>query len=157
MDRQFLEFLGSFFLNVAKGQKQLEDMTEWMSRGFRGFKELTDLFCKLYGMDRLPHDSPDYVKAWETAAQNFQKSYREWMNLMNVISKSEYQILEKKCAALEKKVARQDKTIQQLQNQLSEKGLPYLDAIQDFTQMMEEQGHQFQELMDNLGKAFRKE
>lgn len=157
MDRQFLEFMGIFFLNAAKGQKQLEDMTQWISRGFSGFEELTNMFRKFYGMDGLPLTSPDYTTALEKASENFKKSYREWLNLMNVVTKSKYQILEKKCEALEEKVATQDKTIRQLQNLLSEKGMPYADAVQGFIEMMERQGCQFQELMDSMGKAFKKD
>ena len=157
MDRQFLEFLGSFFLNAAKGQKQLEDMTRWIRGGFSGFDDLTRMFRKFYGMNELPLASPDYARAWETASENFKKSYHEWLNLMSVIPKSEYQTLQKKCEGLEEKVASQDETIRQLRKLLSEKGLPYLDAIQGFAQMMEEQGRQFQELMDNMGNAFKKE
>lgn len=157
MDKQFLQFLGSFFLNAAKGQKQLEDMTRWIGGGFSGSDELASMFRKFYGMNALPLASQDNARAWETASENFKKSYHEWLNLMSVIPKSEYQILEKKCEALEEKVARQDETIGHLRNLLGEKGLPYADAVQGFTKMMEKQGHQFQELMDSVGKAFKKE
>lgn len=157
MDRQFLEFLGNFFLNAARGQKQLEDMTQWIGGGLSGFDELTRMFREFYGMNGLAPASPDYVKAWEKASENFKKSYHEWLNLMNVMPKSEYQTLKKKCAALEQKVASQDETIRQLRKLLSVKGLPYADAVEGFTQMMEEQGRQFQSLMSNLGKVFKKE
>ena len=149
MDRQFLEFLGSFFLNAAKGQKQLEDMTRWISGGFSGFDDLTRMFRKLYGMNGMPPASSDYAEAWEKASENFKKSYHEWLDLLNVIPKSDYQ-------TLEQKVASQEETIRQLRKLLSEKGLPYADAVKGFTQMMEQQGHQFQELMDSLGKTFKK-
>ena len=156
MDRQFLEFLGSFFLNAAKGQKQLEDMTRWIGGGFTGFNDLTRMFRKFYGMNGMPPASADYAKAWEKASENFKKSYLEWLNLMGVIPRSEYQALEKKCEALEEKVATQNKTIRHLQGLLAEKGLPYAEAVKGFTQLMEQQGHQFQELMDSLGKAFKR-
>ncbi|MBW2517404.1 MAG: hypothetical protein JRE88_11520 [Deltaproteobacteria bacterium] len=157
MDRQFLEFLGNFFLNAAKGQKQLEELARWMGGGFSGFDDLTRMFRKFYGMNGLPPASPDYARAWEKASENFRRSYREWLDLMSVIPKSEYQRLEKKCAALQEKVAAQDETIRQLQGLLGEKGLPYADAVDGFIKMMEQQGHQFQELMDSLGNAFKKE
>lgn len=157
MDRQFLEFLGSFFLNAAKGQKQLEDMTRWIGGGFSGFDDLTRMFRKFYGMNALPLASPDYARAWEKASENFKKSYHEWLNLMHVIPKSEYNALKKKCETLEKKVATQDETIQHLRGLPTEKGLPSADAVKEFTEMMEQQGHQFQELMNSVGKAFTKE
>ena len=156
MDRQFLEFLGNFFLNAAKGQKQLEDMAQWIGGGLSGFEELSGMFRKFYGINGQPLSAPDSTKAWEMASENFKKSYHEWLDLMNVIPKSEHQALEKKCAALEKKVALQDETIRELRKLLGEKGLPFTDAVDGFTRMMEAQGRQFQELMVNLGKAFEK-
>ena len=157
MDRQFLEFLGSFFLNAAKGQKQLEDMTRWVGGGFSGFDDLTRMFRKFYGINGMPAGSADYNRAWQKASENFKKSYHEWLNLLDVIPKSEYHILEKKCEDLERQVASQDETIRQLRKLLTEKGLPYAEAVNGFSQMMEQQGHQFQQLMDSLGKAFKKE
>ena len=156
MDRQFLEFLGSFFLNAAKGQKQLEDMKQWMGGGFSGFDELTHMFRKFYGMNGLPLDSSDYTKAWEKASENFKKSYHEWLDLMNVIPKSEYIALKKKCGALEEKITSQDETIRHLRGLIAERGLPYADTVKGFTQMMEKQGQQFQELMENVSTAFKK-
>ena len=96
-------------------------------------------------------------QAWEKASENFKKSYHEWLNLMNVIPKSEYQNLQKKCEALKDKIAAQDETIRHLRDLLSDKGLPYADAVEGFTRMMEKQGHQFQELMNSMGRAFKKE
>jgi uncharacterized coiled-coil protein SlyX len=157
MDRQFLEFLGNFFLNAARGQKQLEELTRWIGGGFSGFDEFAHMFRKFYGMNGLTPASPDYARVWEKASENFWLSYREWLDLMSVIPKNEYQILEKKCAALEEKVAAQDESIRHLQGLLSEKGLPCADAVQGFLNMMEKQGHQFQELIDNMGSAFKKE
>ena len=43
MDRQFLEFWGNYLLSVARGQKQLEDVTRWIRGGFSGVEELTAL------------------------------------------------------------------------------------------------------------------
>jgi len=155
MDRQFLEFLGNFILNTAKGQKQLEDMTRWISSGFSGFDELTNMFRKFYGMDGLPPASPDYAKAWEKASENFRKSYHDLLQLMSVVPESEYRILEKRCAALEEKVAAQGETIRCLRNLLNEKGVPHSDAVQGFNKMMEKQAQQFQALMESVGKAFK--
>lgn len=157
MDKQFLEFWGNFLLNAAKGQKQLEDMTRWMGRGFSGFSELTDMFRKFYGLEEMRHDSPDYTKAWEKASENFKKSFNDWLECMNVVPKNEYLSLEKKYDALRKKFAAQDETIRHLQNLLSEKGIPYLDAVQSFTEMIEKQAQQFQDLMENAGQAFKKD
>ena len=152
-----MEFWGTFLINAAKGQKQLEDMTRWMSRGFNGFDELTDMFRKFYGLEQLPHNSPDYAKAWEKASENYKTSLNEWLEFMSVVPKKKYLALEKKYDTLRKKVASQDETIRRLQNLLSEKGVSHMDAVQSFTEMVEKQAQQFQDLMESLNKAFKKE
>lgn len=157
MDRHFLEFMGTFLIEAAKGQKQIDDMTRWISGGLGGFDDLTRMFRKFYGMDGLPPASSDHTEAWEKASENFHKSYREWLSLISVVPLGEHQILQRKCAALEEKVAARDKTIGHLRNLLSEKGIPSGDSLQGFIDLMEKQGRQFQELMNSLGKAFKKD
>ena len=73
MDRQFLQFWGDFFTNSAKGQKQMEDMTKWMQQGFKGFDDLTALFQKTYGLDRLSESGDNYLKMWEKAVKQERK------------------------------------------------------------------------------------
>jgi hypothetical protein len=46
MDSQFLEFWGNYLLAAAKGQKQLEDLNQWIRQGFSGFEELTAMLKK---------------------------------------------------------------------------------------------------------------
>ena len=43
MDKKFLEFWGTFLLNAAKGQEQLEDMTQWFSEGFKSVEQQMSL------------------------------------------------------------------------------------------------------------------
>ena len=52
MDKKYLEFWGTFLLNSAKGQEQMEDMTRWFREGFKGFEQQMSLFRKCYGLDR---------------------------------------------------------------------------------------------------------
>jgi hypothetical protein len=78
MDRQFLEFWGNFMLNAAKSQKQLEDLTAWMKGGHKGFEELSSLFQKTYGLGKVEQESPDGLKTWAAAQENFTQSFREY-------------------------------------------------------------------------------
>ena len=153
MDRQFLEFLGHFYLNAARGQKQIEDMAKWMGGGFSGFDELTKMFREFYGISAMKLASAEYNKAWEKASENFKRSYQEWLKLMSVVPKSEFEALKKKNAALEEKIRSEQETIQYLRRLLNEEGIPHSEPVQSFMDMMEEQGRQFQTLMDSMGKA----
>jgi hypothetical protein len=52
MDRNFYEFWGRYFLALARGRQQFEDVTAWMRQGFQGSESLTEFFRKAYGLDR---------------------------------------------------------------------------------------------------------
>ena len=153
MDRQFLEFWGNSILVAAKGQKQLEDLAHWASGAGAISDEWADLFRRAYGLSLETSES----NARDQAMKQFQSSLKDWLALMNVVPKGELEALKKKCQALEQKLAAQQDTIRQLQQLLSEKGLPISDAVLDFSRLMEQQSRQFQELMGNVGRAFNKD
>jgi len=105
MDKQFLQFWGDSFVNSAKGQKQLEDMTKWMGQGFKGVDYLTDLFQKAYGLDRISDAGDEYVKMWKEAIENFEKSLNDYLDLMGVVPRKEHRILLNKYENLGEEVA----------------------------------------------------
>jgi hypothetical protein len=154
MDRQFLELMGKLFIETAKGQKHLEDMVRWMGGGFSGADEVTKIFRNFYGLNGLAPSSAEHAGAWEKASEQFQKSFREWLDLMNVVPRSAFEKLENQCASLEEKVRSQEETIRHLQGLLRKESIPYDEAVERFIDSMEKQGRQFQALMDSVGKAF---
>ena len=85
MDRQFLEFWGNYLLAAAKGQKQLEDLNQWLNQGFSGFEELTAMFKKFYGLEHTPQKNSDSTKAWENAVAGFRNSFDAYLDLMGVV------------------------------------------------------------------------
>jgi len=121
MDRHFLEFWGNFLINAAKGQKQLEDISKWMQQGFEGFDELTGMFKKFYGLEHMEKNTPAYMETWKKASENFQKSFKDYLRLMGVVSKDEHLTLVKKYEELKEKVAAQEETINNLRMLLEEK------------------------------------
>ncbi len=153
MDRHFLEFWGNFLLLVAKGQKQLEDMGKW-SRGFFG-GDLTALFGKSYGINHLDKDSPDYLKMWEKAHEDFRDSFREYLGLLGMVPREEYAELARKYEELKEKVAEKEETIKQLRMLLSEKGLDFGAVTSEFQKLMDKQSDQFQKLIQSLGEVFK--
>ena len=99
VDKQFLEFWGNFLINVAKGQKHLEDMSKWMTLGPNGFDDLTAMFNRFYGMEHMDKNTPDYMATWQRASENFIASFKEYLNLMGVVPKDEHLALVKKYEA----------------------------------------------------------
>jgi hypothetical protein len=158
MDKYFLEFWGNFLINAAKGQKQLEDMSKWMQQGFEGFDELTAMFKNFYGLEHMEKDTPAYMETWKKASENFQKSFKDYLSLMGVVSKDEHLAMVRKYEELKEKVAAQEETIKHLRMLLEEKKVEtHGKLVQGFQEIIEKQSEQFQETMETLGKFFKKD
>lgn len=151
MDKHFLEFWGNFMLNAARGQKQLDDINKWMGQDLSGFEDLTGMFKKFYGLDRLSEDSGDYLESWKQATEEFQKSFKDYLILMNVVPKDEHLALVKKYEALKKKVADQEETIEHLRMLLGEKGADQGETVKVIEDFMKKQTEQFQKLIKSSG------
>jgi tetratricopeptide (TPR) repeat protein len=153
MDRHFLEFWGKSLLNAAKSQKQLEDLGQWLRRGFFNLQDLTTLFQQAYGLEQVDQDSPDYLKVWKKAEENFRESFREYLNLLGGVPREEYLALAEKYEKLKEKMAQQEETIKQLKKLLEEKGMGFALANLEFQELIKKQGEQFQELLKGFGEA----
>jgi len=150
VDRQFLEFWGNYLLAAAKGQKQLEDLNQWIRQGFSGFEELTTMFKKFYSLERPSSENSDSAKAWENAAAGFRTSFNAYLDLMGVVPREKYQALEKKCGALQKKVADQEETIKVLRSLLAEKGTYQGETVKVFQDLVNKQSDAFETMMRKL-------
>ncbi|MCU0572412.1 MAG: hypothetical protein MUC41_05400 [Syntrophobacteraceae bacterium] len=157
MDKQFLEFWGSSLLAAAKSQKQLEEMAAWARQGFKGFEEMTALFLKSYGLSNCAEGSPDCITAWKKAEEDFKQSFKAYMGLFGLVPKSEHLQLVKKYEELKEKFAAQEETIKHLRMLLSESTLKDQGELaRQFDDLIRQQNDQFQHLMDNFSKAFKK-
>ena len=155
MDRHFLEFWGHSLLNAARGQKQLEDLAKWLPRGFFNLQEFTPLFQKAYGLDHVAPDSPDYLKTWKKAEENFRESFQDYLNLLGAVPREEYAALAERYEKLKEKVVQQEETIQHLKMLLEQKGMGYATATLEFQEMIKKQGEQFQELLKGFGEVVK--
>jgi hypothetical protein len=150
MDRQFLEFWGNYLLAAAKGQKQLEELNQWMRQGFSGFDDLTAMFKKFYGLERPPQENSDSANAWENAADGFRNSFNAYLDLMGLVPREKYQALEHDCAALQKKVADQEETIKVLRSLLADEGTYQGETTKVLQDLVNRQAEAFEKLMRNL-------
>lgn len=155
MDRQFLEFWGNFLIHAAKGQKQLEDLAQWMQQGFKGFDELTAMFKTCYGLDNLDESTPNDMPSWKKASEDFQKSFKDYLRLMGLVSKDEHLALVKQYEALKEKVAIQEETIKHLRMLLEEKySKPQEDLAKGLQTLIEKQTQQFRQTIETFGQSF---
>lgn len=150
MDREFLEFWGNYLLAAAKGQRQLEELNRWMRRGFSGFEELSAMFKKYYGLQDPRREDSDSTQAWQKAAAEFQNSFNAYLNLMGLVPEDKYRGLEQKYAALQKKAAEQEETIQVLRKLLAEKGTYQGETVKVFQDLVNKQAAAFEAFMKNL-------
>lgn len=154
MDKQFLEMWGNYLINVAKGQKQMEDMFKWMAGDYSGFPDITAMFRKAYGLEESPEDRPDFTEGWRKAGEAFEKSFREYLRMMGMVSKEEHLNLVRKYEALKAKAAEQEETIEHLRMLLNEKGMDQGEVMEEFQSIVKSQTDQFQELVKSFGKLY---
>lgn len=58
MDKDLLDFWGNFFINAAKGQKQLDEMADWSRQTLTLLMDWSASFQKLCNLDFAPVSSP---------------------------------------------------------------------------------------------------
>lgn len=152
MDSQFYEFWGRFLINVAQGQKQVEEMSAWMKKGYAGADDMTALFRRCYGLEAP--DSAHDRQAWQKAIAEFHNTFAQFTAQWGWVPQAEHQQVLEKCTALEKQVEGQRATIRQLQDLLTQKGLGYSELMQHMQGSIKDQSDQFQELIENIRNAF---
>lgn len=156
MDRQFLEFWGNFLLQVAKGQQQWETLIRGLQGGFFNLGPMTSMFQKAYGLEGLDQDSPDYMKMWKKAEEDFRDSFKDFLNLMGMVPRHEHAALALKYEELKEKVADQEETIKHLRLLLEDKGVDFGMATVEFQELIKKQTRQTQEFLQGLKDLFMK-
>jgi BMFP domain-containing protein YqiC len=152
MDRHFLEFWGKAFLEAAKSQKQMEDLASWLQQGFWGLQDYNQLFKSAYDLDKTAEDSPDYLTLWKKAEDNFRESFRQYLNLLGMVPREDYDALAKSYEELKEKVAEQEETLKYLRVLAEEKGMGLEATTLEFQKLIEKQGEQFQKFIKGMGK-----
>jgi hypothetical protein len=158
MDPHFLEFWGNILVNASKEQRRLKDLYKWIQQGFNGFDDLTEMFRKFYGLDHMEKDSPYYLETLNKASEKFLASFKDYLDLMDMVPKGKHLALVQKYEALKEKVADQEETIKNLQLLLEEKRVESQSELaQGFQDLIEKQSQQFQKTMETFGSFFKKE
>lgn len=155
MDPNFFEFWGQSFLNIATGQRQIDEFRQWLNRGLGGSDSLSALFRQIYGLDKMEKGGNEYLKLYENAMQSFQQSFREYLRLFDVTPREEHESLMKECEVLKQKVLEQEQIIGNLRKILGDKGLESAETVRDLQDVLKKQTDQFQEMMKAVGKAFQ--
>jgi len=98
------------------------------------------------------------METWKKASENFLESFKEYLDLMGMVSKDEHQPLVKKYGELKEKVAGQEKTINNLRLLLEGKRAESQgELVKGFQDLIDKQSRQFQETMETFGSFFKKD
>ena len=109
MDYRLLEFLGNYFLYAAKYQKQAEDLQNWIRMGGSGFKDIAEIFSRVYGLNGTV-DKDAFSKAF----QSFYDNYTSLFSVSPMIPEEKYLALKEKYEALQEKYEHQKQTLETL-------------------------------------------
>ena len=154
MDRKFLEFWGNFLLSAARGQEQVENLNRLASEGFKTFEQQLALFQKFYGLDKKPDPATPYAEMWTKAAADFMKSYEEFMGLMGMVSREDYEALSKENEGLKKKVEDLEESLRRTKRRAGGRDTDPAEVVKGFEGLMQKQAEQFQALMASYGKLY---
>jgi hypothetical protein len=111
MEEYFNEFFKNQLITVEKGQKQMQDMTKLIMQGLSGFEEVPEMFGKFCSMDFWSKETCDYIKAWEMTREDFQKFFKDYLNLMGLVPKHEHLALINKYNDQKKEITDQKKLL----------------------------------------------
>jgi len=152
MDKNFLESWGNLLISIARGQKQTGDMTRWLNQDFTGVDTLMAPFKKFYGLDQVSPATAKYEEVWNKQLKSFQDSFQEYLKLLDVVPRREYQKVQEENQALKKQIVEMEKAIKDLRTLVAEKmGSSASEAVKSFQDLVFSQMDKFQEMMRSFG------
>jgi uncharacterized coiled-coil protein SlyX len=143
----FLKFWAEFFRQAAAGQGQVTAMAEWIQAGCPPQGVLADLLRSCYG---LPVTQPMGGDLWQKAVTEFLTALNAYAPLWGWVPLERYDRLKRKTQRLERKIAAQERTIQQLDALLNEKGLGHAALMTHFQDLINDQTQAFDQLMQTI-------
>ena len=153
MDPKFLEFWGNYLLAVSRGQQQMEDLNRWTQQGFSGVQQLNDMFKTVYGLPANVTQSAGHDDTWQKAVASFNASYKEYFEQFGWVPRQEVEALTEENAALTKKIAALEDTVQRLRSLLDDENPVHAKTVGALQELVEKQSEEFNTLMQSLSEA----
>ena len=141
-DPNFLEFWGNFLIAVARGQRQLQDLSVWMHQGFQGLEDITAMFKKSYGLESLQPDTPAFQEAWKKATAEYRDAFKETFEQLGWITEEKYRDLRDENQKLHREIEEKNRLIQSLKTLLKKKGLDQSHTLDVFQDLIHKQGEE---------------
>jgi hypothetical protein len=153
MDPRFLEFIGNLFINAARSQTQLEEMTKWFRGGAASSDGLAEMFRQTYrltpGGEGSRAAEADPLPA---VMKDFQTAYEGWLQMVGAVPLSDYRRLEEERDALRKENEEQARMIRYLSGVVSGEGPVQSTTMKGLKELTENQTRQFGDLIRAFGE-----
>jgi hypothetical protein len=156
MDKQLLEFWGTMMLQAARGQQQLEEIMKWFSGNVKDFKDVSGMFCRMYGIEPGSDQVPDYLAFWQKALGEFRDSYGELIAMMDLVPRKDHVAVTRENQELKRRVSELEDAVRRLRALLDDKAAVPAGGIKDFQELIDEQARQYQDFMKGMTAAFDK-
>jgi len=158
MNKQFYEFWGNYFLQLARGQQQIENLSALMKQGISGMNDLAALFRRSYGLTApSTADNESETRPWQNAMADFQRSANQLAALWGWVPQAEHQRVVQDLETLKKKVKEQEAVIGHLRDLLNQEGRGHTMLVDHLKRSLDEQSQQFQSLMESIRKSYSKD
>lgn len=155
MDKKYLEFWGNLFLQAARSQGLTEELARMFQQGWALAETQMSLFKTFYGLEDAAGADPEKGEWWQRSFSEFGKAYRDFLELLAVVPKKDYDDLAAKYEALRKETAEKKE-----KDRMSGPGAMVYDQVElvkGVQDLLQTQSEQYQELMKAFSEAYRKE
>ena len=143
----FYRFWAEFFRQTANGQQQVAVMADWLQSGCPPNSGLADLLRTCYGLPATPATPEDL---WQKTVTEFLTALNTYAPLWGWVPLARYDKLKRQNESLERRVKAQERSIQQLDKLLNEKGMGHAALMTGFQDLINDQTQAFDELMQTL-------
>ncbi|MBF0468281.1 MAG: hypothetical protein HQK61_05270 [Desulfamplus sp.] len=172
MDRKFLEFWGNLFLNIAKGQEHMDQLSSIMNMDsmnnmdFMNFNEMAKIFRQSYQLaseessrpDRKP-DEKDALKPHESF-EAFQKAFADSITLWGWIPKKDHDALKQSYDGLKieyETLQNENNDLRQKHDVLKQKADTQEEVISQLRDILNAKGMGHVELFQHIQNLARKQ
>ncbi len=157
MDKNLLEFWGQIFLNAARSQQQMEDWNKWFSIDSFGKNKLFSSLLNQPETQKTEEITPEILEIARKATDAYKEVFKASLSLFDVVAKEDYDELLKENELLKEKVKAQENIIKNRRNQPEKDIFEQQEVVNNLTEIVKDQTQQFQDLMKQMGKYYKKE
>ena len=157
MDKNILEFWGQAFLNAARSQQQMEDMSKYFGQDTGIDNPIINSFLKSFGWQKPGKMDTENVNELIPKSFNAYKEFlKACLTMADVVSKEEHLKVIEENEELKEKISRQEKIISDSQKQVGKEGFNKEEVVNNLAHIMKNQTQQFQELMKQVNQYYKK-